>query len=124
MTAPVEDLAGLRRIAPLRSISTWSLAILAAIAIGFVLFIAREVLLPIVAAFVVGVMLSPAARRLEAFRAPRPLAALLLVSGVILTVGVVIALRVTVGATVSTMNVRDALVPVFPAASTWLATAL
>ena len=94
MAAPVEDLAGLRRIAPLRSISTWSLAILAAIAIGFVLYIAREVLLPIVAAFVVGVMLSPAARRLEAFRAPRPLAALLLVSGVILIVGVVIALIV------------------------------
>jgi predicted PurR-regulated permease PerM len=77
---------------PVRLISTWSLAILAAIAVGFVLYVGREVLLPVVAAFVVGVMLSPAARRLEAAHVPRPLAALLLVAGVTLIVAFVIAL--------------------------------
>jgi hypothetical protein len=46
----------------LRKISSWSLAILAAIGIGFLLYAAREVMLPVVAAFVVGVMLGPAAR--------------------------------------------------------------
>ena len=55
----------------LRQISAWSLAILAAIAAGFVLYAAREVMLPVVAAFVVGVMLGPAARRLEALHVPR-----------------------------------------------------
>ena len=49
----------------LRQISAWSLATLAAIAVGFVLYAAREVMLPVVAAFVVGVMLGPAARRLR-----------------------------------------------------------
>ena len=39
-------------------------------------------MLPVVAAFVVGVMLGPAARRLEALHVPRPLVALLLVAGV------------------------------------------
>jgi predicted PurR-regulated permease PerM len=77
---------------PLRLISTWSLAILAAIAVGFVLYVGREVLLPVVAAFIVGVMLTPAARRLEAVRVPRPLAALLLVAGVTLVIVFVIAL--------------------------------
>jgi predicted PurR-regulated permease PerM len=76
----------------LRLISTWSLAILAAIAVGFVLYVGREVLLPAAAAFVVGVMLSPAARRLEAAHVPRPLAALLLVAGVTLILAFVIAL--------------------------------
>ena len=60
----------------LREISAWSLAILAAIAAGFVLYAAREIMLPVVAAFVVGVMLGPAARRLEALHIPRPLVAL------------------------------------------------
>ncbi len=68
----------------LRQISAWSLAILAAIAAGFVLYAAREIMLPVVAAFVVGVMLGPAARRLEALHVPRPLVALLLVAGVTL----------------------------------------
>src|ERR1700722_6505804 len=48
----------------LRQISAWSLAVLAAIAAGFVLYAAREIMLPVVAAFVVGVMLGPAARGL------------------------------------------------------------
>jgi predicted PurR-regulated permease PerM len=46
----------------------------------------------VVAAFVVGVMLSPAARRLESAHVPRPLAAFLLVAGVTLTIAFVIAL--------------------------------
>ena len=54
----------------LREISAWSLAVLAAVAIGFVLYAGREIMLPVVAAFVVGVMMSPAARRLEALHVP------------------------------------------------------
>jgi predicted PurR-regulated permease PerM len=77
---------------PLRLLSTWSLAILATIGVGFVLYVGREVLLPVVAAFVVGVMLGPAASRLEALRVPRPLAAVLLVCAVTLVIGFVIAL--------------------------------
>ena len=49
-------------------------------------------MLPIVAAFVVGVMLSPLAQRLEALRVPRSLAALLIVCGVALLFALVIAL--------------------------------
>ena len=78
----------------LRQISTWSLAVLAAIAVGFVLYAGREIMLPVVAAFVVGIMLGPAARALEALRVPRPLAALLLVAGVTLLVVFVILLVV------------------------------
>jgi len=74
----------------LRQISTWSLAVLAAIAVGFVLYVAREIMLPVAAAFVVGIMLGPAARRLEALRVPRPLAAVLLVAGVTLLIVFVI----------------------------------
>jgi predicted PurR-regulated permease PerM len=76
----------------LRQISTWSLAILAAVAVGFVLYLAREVVLPVVAAFIVGVMLGPAARRLEALRVPRPLAAVMLVAAVTLVIVFVILL--------------------------------
>lgn len=76
----------------LREISAWSLATLAAIAVGFVLYIGREVMLPVVAAFVVGTMLGPAARRLEALRVPRWLAALLLVASVTLVLALVILL--------------------------------
>ena len=76
----------------LRQISAWSLAILAGIAAGFVLYAAREIMLPVVAAFVVGVMLGPAARRLEALHVPRPLVALLLVAGVTLIMVFVILL--------------------------------
>jgi predicted PurR-regulated permease PerM len=76
----------------LRQISAWSLAILAGIGIGFLLYAARELMLPVVAAFVVGVMLGPAARRLEALHVPRPLVALLLVAGVTLIFAFVILL--------------------------------
>jgi predicted PurR-regulated permease PerM len=78
----------------LRQISAWSLATLAAIGIGFVLYVGREVMLPVVAAFVVGVMLGPAAHRLEALHVPRWLAALLLVASVTLIVAIVILLIV------------------------------
>src|SRR5271163_1019664 len=90
--ARVEEIPELRVMDPLRQISTWSLAILATVAAGFVLYVAREIMLPVVAAFVVGIMLGPAARRLEALRVPRPLAALLLVAGVTLIFAFVILL--------------------------------
>ena len=76
----------------LREISAWSLAVLAAVAAGFVLYAAREIMLPVVAAFVVGIMLGPAARRLEGLHIPRPLVALLLVAGVTLIFAFVILL--------------------------------
>ena len=76
----------------LRQISAWSLAILAGIGVGFLLYAAREVMLPVVAAFVIGIMLGPAARRLEALHVPRPLVALLLVAGVTLIFAFVILL--------------------------------
>jgi predicted PurR-regulated permease PerM len=76
----------------LKQISAWSLAILASIGVGFVLYVAREVMTPVVAAFVVGIMLGPAARRLEATHIPRPLVALLLVTGVALAVALVTVL--------------------------------
>jgi predicted PurR-regulated permease PerM len=78
----------------LRQISAWALAVLAVIAVGFVLYVAREIMVPVVAAFVVGIMLGPAARRLEALRVPRPAAALLLVVGVTLIIVFVILLFV------------------------------
>ncbi len=78
----------------LRQISAWSLATLAAIAIGFVLYVGREVMLPVVAAFVVGIMLGPAAHRLKSLHFPRWLAALLLVASVTLIVAFVILLIV------------------------------
>ena len=90
--ARIKEIPDLLPRDPLRLISTWSLAILATIGVGFVLYVGREVLLPVVAAFVVGVMLGPAASRLEALRVPRPLAAVLLVFGVTLIIGFVIEL--------------------------------
>jgi predicted PurR-regulated permease PerM len=92
--ARVEEIPDLRPTDPLRQISAWSLAILATVAVGCVLYLAREVMLPVVAAFVVGIMLGPAARRLEALRVPRPLAAVLLVAGVALIIVFVILLIV------------------------------
>jgi len=76
----------------LREMSAWSLATLAAIAVGLVLYAAREVMLPVVAAFVVGAMLGPAARRLDALHVPRALSALLLVAGLTLIIALVILL--------------------------------
>ena len=73
-----------------RTVSAWSLTVLAAVGAGFALYAARELLQPIAAAFVIGVALSPAARKLEAVRVPRAIAAVLLVAAVALTIAVVI----------------------------------
>jgi predicted PurR-regulated permease PerM len=89
--AAEESLAPHSEIA-LRQMSAWSLTTLAAIGAGFVLYAAREVMLPVVAAFVVGVMLGPAARRLDVLRVPRALAALLLVASLTLIIALVILL--------------------------------
>ncbi len=63
----------------LSDFAAWAQIALAFIAIGFVLEVGRAVFLPIVAAFVVGAMVSPAARILEQWRAPRFLSAILIV---------------------------------------------
>jgi predicted PurR-regulated permease PerM len=73
-------------------ISAWSLAILAVIAVAAVLYFAREPLIPVVTAFVVGIMLSPAARALEERNVPRLLTAVLMVVGTALVIGIVAAL--------------------------------
>jgi len=90
--AAAEEGAGPHPEITLRQMSAWSLATLATIAVGFVLYAAREVMLPVVAAFVVGVMLGPAARKLEAIRVPRALAALVLVASLTLLIALVILL--------------------------------
>jgi predicted PurR-regulated permease PerM len=76
----------------LRLISTWSIAVLAIIATGAVLFFMREVLLPVVTAFVVGVMLSPIAKALETRGAPRVLSAVLIVTLTVLLIAVLVGL--------------------------------
>jgi predicted PurR-regulated permease PerM len=90
--AQVEDIEGLRPRDRLRTISAWSLATLAALAAVCALYLARELMLPILAAFVVGVMLSPLAQRLEAVRVSRSVAALLIVCAVALLMALIIAL--------------------------------
>ena len=75
-----------------RQIATWSVLTIAIIAIGAVLYEAREFVLPIVAAFVIGAMVSPAARALEAWRIPRLLSAILIVAATAGLVALVIAL--------------------------------
>jgi len=52
------------------------------ISIGAVLYVARAFLLPVVMAFVVGTMLSPAANLMERYRIPRAAAALAIVTAV------------------------------------------
>ncbi|MGJ4952936.1 AI-2E family transporter [Bradyrhizobium sp. HKCCYLS20291] len=59
-----------------------ALVILAAICIAGVLYVARGFFLPIVMAFVVGTMLSPAANFLERYRVPRGVGAVLIVIAV------------------------------------------
>jgi predicted PurR-regulated permease PerM len=76
----------------LRLIATVSLAILAIIAAGAALFMMRELLLPIVTAFVVGVMLSPIAKTLETRNVPRVVSAALIVMATALLVVLVVAL--------------------------------
>ena len=75
-----------------RLVSAWSLAILAVIAVAAALYFAREPLIPVVTAFVVGVMMSPAARALEERGVPRLLTAALMAVGAALIIGLVVAL--------------------------------
>jgi predicted PurR-regulated permease PerM len=63
----------------IRLLSAWSTAALAIIAVGVILYLMREVFLPIVTAFVVGVMLSPLAKALEERKFPRVASAALIV---------------------------------------------
>ncbi|HET7887905.1 MAG TPA: AI-2E family transporter [Bradyrhizobium sp.] len=60
---------------------TFCLIALLVITIGAVLYFAKAFFLPIIAAFVVGTMLSPAAGFLERHRIPRALSAVMIVSG-------------------------------------------
>ena len=83
---------GIEQADRLRLISAWSLAILAVIAVAAALYFAREPLIPVVTAFVVGVMLSPAARALEERNVPRLLAAALMVIAAAIVIGIVAAL--------------------------------
>ncbi|GAA3847196.1 AI-2E family transporter [[Pseudomonas] carboxydohydrogena] len=62
--------------AEITSLCLVTLVILAAVA---VLYVARAFFLPVVTAIILGTMLSPAAKRLEAFRVPRPVSAALIV---------------------------------------------
>src|SRR5579863_8178409 len=78
----------------LSTISTISVAALATIAVGFALYAASALLLPIASAFVVGVTLSPIARKLESARVPRAICAVLIVAGVTLVIALTIALIV------------------------------
>jgi predicted PurR-regulated permease PerM len=73
-------------------IAAWSTLVLATIAVGFVLYAARVLFLPIVAAFVIGAMLSPVATQLEKYHVPRLLSALLIVAVTAGLIALVIAL--------------------------------
>jgi predicted PurR-regulated permease PerM len=75
-----------------QQIAAWSQLALAIVAVGFVLYAARVVVLPIVAAFVIGAMVSPAAAFLEKYRVPRLLSALLIVCATAGLIALVIAL--------------------------------
>ncbi len=76
----------------LRQMSAWSVTVIAVIASGAVLFVMREVLLPIVTAFVVGVMLTPVAKTLEERGLPRVVSAVLIVIVTALVLAIVVAL--------------------------------
>ena len=60
----------------------FALISLLVISVAAVLYVAKAFFLPVVAAFVIGTMLSPAARFLERHRIPRALSAVLIVSAV------------------------------------------
>jgi predicted PurR-regulated permease PerM len=78
--APKPDDGGAKPIAIRRTdVLAFALVGLLAISIIAVLFLAKAFLLPVVMAFVVGTMLSPAANLLERYRMPRSVAAVLIV---------------------------------------------
>jgi predicted PurR-regulated permease PerM len=60
----------------------WAMVLLTVISVIAVLYVARAFFLPLVMAFVVGTMLSPAASFLERYRIPRSAGAILIVIGV------------------------------------------
>lgn len=76
----------------LRDIASFSIIAIALIAIIGALYAGRFFFLPIVTGFVIGTMLSPAAQQLSAYRIPRTLSALLIVSGVCMALLFVIGL--------------------------------
>jgi predicted PurR-regulated permease PerM len=76
----------------LRLVSAWSAAVIAIIASGAVLYVMQAVLAPVVAAFVVGVILSPVAQALEERRVPRVVSAAMMVLLTALIIALVIAL--------------------------------
>jgi predicted PurR-regulated permease PerM len=78
--------------ARLPDIAAWAEIALALIAVGFVLDVARILVLPIVAAFVVGAMVSPAGRFLERWQVPRFLSAILIVCATAGLLALIIAL--------------------------------
>ena len=71
---------------------TFVLASLLVIGVVAVLYVAKAFFLPVVAAFVIGTMLSPAASFLERHRIPRALSAVLIVSAVAAGVSFIIGL--------------------------------
>jgi predicted PurR-regulated permease PerM len=90
----------------------WSVGLIAATAVGLVLYTARELLLPIAAAFVIGTMLSPVAKFAEEHRVPRLASALLivlLVAGLVPTAVASISAPLTDWASRAPELVRDRL---------------
>jgi predicted PurR-regulated permease PerM len=75
-----------------RLVATASLGVLAVLAVGAALFVMRELLIPVVTAFVVGVMLSPIVKALEARKIPRIVGAALIVLATALLVALLAAL--------------------------------
>jgi len=75
-----------------RLITTYSQLTVALIAAGAFLYFARELLIPIVTAFVVGVMVTPIAKRLQEYKVPRVASAALIVLCTALLIGLVVAL--------------------------------
>ncbi|MFZ5733240.1 MAG: AI-2E family transporter [Pseudomonadota bacterium] len=76
----------------LREIASYSIIVTAFIAVIAALYTGRFFFLPIVTGFVVGTMLSPAAQKLSAYRIPRTISAVLIVSGVCIALLFVIGL--------------------------------
>lgn len=76
----------------LREVMAWSSAVVATIAVGAFLYVARELLLPIVTAFVVGIMLSPLSGALEERQIPRVVSAALIVVFTALLIAFIAAL--------------------------------
>ncbi len=69
-----------------------AMVLLTVISITAVLYVAKAFFLPLVMAFVVGTMLSPAASRLERYRIPRPVAAVLIVTAVAAGLTIIVGL--------------------------------